>query len=286
MNEHTLTSYVSVPNQYVTVDGVRLAYRAIGSNDDAPPLVLLQHFTGTMDDWDARLIDGLARSRRVIILGNPGIGASGGPAPDSVAGMVRLALGFLDALGPKPVDLLGFSIGGSVAQALVVEQPDRVRKIILAGAGPQGGEGIKDLMSVVGDGTQRAGQRKVDPKVALFFTDTHAGRSAGDDYARHIASHAVDPEPPASQESIGAQAKALITWGMSPTNFSELQRIRQPVLVVNGSHDQIIPTINSYVLYQHIPNATLILYPDSGHGSIFQHHSRFVPHANAFLDGS
>jgi pimeloyl-ACP methyl ester carboxylesterase len=277
--------YVNAPNQYVSVDGVRLAYRSVGSNSSAPPVVLFQHFTGTMDDWDSAMVDGLAQRRRVIILGNPGIGASGGPTPDSVAGMAHLAEGFIDALKLKSVDLLGFSIGGSVAQLLVSDRPELVRKIILVGAGPQGGEGIKDLMSVIGDGMKRAGDRKVDPKVALFFTDTEAGKAAGDAYAKRIANHKVDAEPQASQEAIGAQAKALITWGMSPANFAELEKIKQPVLIVNGSHDLIIPTVNSYVLYQHIPNAQLILYPDSGHGSLFQYHDLFVSQVNTFLDG-
>jgi len=278
------TPYVSVPNAYVTVEGVRLAYRSLGSRADAPPIVLLQHFTGTMDDWDCAMVDALARRRRVIILGNPGIGASGGPAPDSVAGMAHLTEGFIDALDLKTVDVLGFSIGGSVAQQILAERPELVRKVILVGAAPRGGEGIKDLRSVIADGFKRAAERKVDPKVALFFTDTSAGMAAGDAYATRIDHHKVDAEPQASQESIGAQAKALITWGMSPSNAEQLERIRQPVLIVNGSRDLIIPTINSYVLYQNITNAQLILYPDSGHGSLFQYHDLFVSEVDTFLD--
>ncbi|WP_051980902.1 alpha/beta hydrolase [Burkholderia sp. 9120] len=277
--------YVNTPNQYVTVDGVRLAYRSLGASENAPPLVLLQHFTGTMDDWDSALIDGLAKRRRVIILANPGIGASAGPAPDSVAGMAHLAEGFIDALNLKSVDILGFSIGGSVAQQIVADRPDLPRKMILVGAGPQGGEGIKDLQSVIADGIKRAGEMKVHPKVALFFTATDAGIAAGNAYVKRSNNHTVDVEQQASQESIGAQAKALITWGMSPSNFAQLEAIKQPVLIVNGSHDLIIPTVNSYVLFQHIPNARLILYPDSGHGSLFQYHDLFVAEANAFLDG-
>lgn len=276
-------SYVTTLNDYVTVDNVKLAYRSIGTNPAVPPIVLLQHFTGTMDEWDSTMIDALSKHRRVIILGNPGVGASGGPAPDSVAGMAQLAEHFIDALHLKTVDVLGFSIGGSVAQQLVAERPELVRKLILVGAGPQGGEGIKNLQSVIADGIKHAGEKNIDPKVALFFTPTENGIAEGNAFLKRVHNHKVDVEPNASQETIGAQAKALITWGMSPSNFTQLEAIKQPVLIVNGSDDLIIPTVNSYVLYQHIPNSQLILYPDSGHGSLFQYHSLFVSEADTFL---
>ncbi|WP_426419741.1 alpha/beta fold hydrolase [Bradyrhizobium genosp. A] len=277
-------AYVKTHNHYVTVEGARLAYRAIGIDRHAPPLVLLQHFTGTMDDWDSSLIDALSQRRRVIILGNPGVGASVGAAPDSVDAMAHLTEGFIDALHLGKVDLLGFSIGGSVAQKLVAERPEVVRKLILVGAGPQGGEGIKDLQVVIAEGFRRGGELKIDPKVPLFFTSTQNGMSEGAAFLKRIHDHTVDIEPVASQAAVGAQAKALITWGLSQANYAELEAIKQPVLIVNGSHDLIIPTINSYVLYQHIPNARLILYPDSGHGSLFQYHDLFVSEVNGFLD--
>lgn len=279
------TPYTATPNQYVVVDGVKLAYRSIGTDTGKPPLVLFQHFTGTLDDWDSALIDELARTRRLVILGNPGVGASGGPAPDSVAGMTHVAAGFLDAMKLRNVDVLGFSIGGSVAQVLVADRPDLVRKLILIGTGPQGGEGIKNLQTVIADGMKAAGEAKLHPKVSLFFTATENGIAAGKEFVGRINNHTVDVEAPASEESTGAQAKALITWGLSPPNFAQLEAIKQPVLIVNGSNDLIIPTINSYVLYQHIPNARLSLYPDSGHGSFFQYRELFVSEVNAFLDG-
>jgi pimeloyl-ACP methyl ester carboxylesterase len=279
-------SYVETPNQYVVVEGLRLAYRSLGSDSRKPPLVLFQHFTGTLDDWDSAFIDEMAKYRRLVILGNPGIGASEGPAPDSVAAMARLAAGFIETLQLGVVDVLGFSIGGSVAQLLVQAKPGLVRKLILVGAGPQGGEGIANLLDVVGAGISRAGERKVDAKVELFFTQSPRGRAAGEAYAARIANHRVDAEPPASQEAIDAQAKALITWGLSPPDYEALAQIRHPVLIVNGSHDLIVPTINSYVLYQHLPNAYLILYPDSGHGSLFQHRESFVAQTNMFLDAA
>lgn len=277
-------TYVSIHNQYVTVDGARLAYRSIGTSRAAPPIVLLQHFTGTMDDWDSSMIDALAKHRRVVILGNPGVGASGGAAPDSVAAMAKLTEGFIDALKMGKVDVLGFSIGGSVAQALVAERPDQVRRLILVGAGPQGGKGIADLQTVIATGFKRGGEMKIDPKVPLFFTSTPNGIAEGRSFLKRIGNHKVDAEPQITQPSMLAQAKALITWGMSPDNFKQLEAVRQPVLIVNGNDDLIVPTINSYTLFQHIPNAQLILYPDSGHGSLFQYHARFVAETEAFLD--
>lgn len=279
-------SYTATPNQYVDVNGVKLAYRSIGEAADKPPLVFFQHFTGTLDDWDSALIDELSRSRRLIILGNPGVGASGGEAPDSVAGMASAAKGFLDALKLKDVDVLGFSIGGAVAQVLVAERPDLVRKLVLVGTGPQGGEGIKNLLAVITEGFKTAGEKKIHPKVPLFFTTSEKGVAAGTEFVGRINHHTVDAEPVATEAATNAQAKALITWGSMPPNFDRLKAIKQPTLIVNGSNDLIVPTINSYVLYQHIPNARLSLYPDSGHGALFQYHTLFASEVNAFLDGT
>lgn len=278
------TPYTATPNQYVVVDGVKLAYRSIGEEAGKPPLVFFQHFTGTLDDWDSELIDELARTRRLIIFGNQGVGASGGTAPETVVGMAEVAKGFLDALKLKNVDVLGFSIGGSVAQVLVADRPDLVRKLILVGTGPQGGEGIKNLLAIIQQGFKTAGEKSLHPKVPLFFTTSEKGVAAGKDFVTRINNHTVDPEPFATEAATNAQAKALITWGSMPANFEQLKAIKQPVLIVNGSNDLIIPTVNSYVLYQHIPNAHLRLYPDSGHGALFQYRGQFASEVNSFLD--
>ena len=276
--------YSRTRNQYVTVEGVRLAYRKIGNQPDVPPLVLLQHFTGTMDDWDQTLIEGLAKSRNLVIFENAGIGASGGKAPDSVTEMAHYAEGFLDALCFTEVDILGFSLGGAVAQQVLLDRPELVRKAILVGTGPQGAEGFKDLPNIISDNLKKSAETNVPLKALLFFTSTPEGRQSGLDFVRRINNHKVDPEPVASQETTQAQAKAWITWGLTTSNDAQWAAIKQPVLVVNGSEDLIAPTFNSYVLYQRIPKAQLILYPDSGHGSLFQYHALFVSHVNTFLD--
>ena len=277
--------YSKTPNRYVTVDGIKLAYRTIGRQSDAPTLVLFQHFTGTMDDWDQSLIEELAKSRSVVIFENAGIGASEGKAPDSVATMAHYAEGFLDALHLSQVDVLGFSLGGAVAQQVLADRPELVRKVILVGTGPQGAEGFKDLPNVIGENVKKSAEANVPLKSLLFFTSTPQGRQAGLEFVKRINNHTVDPEPVATQEATQAQAKAYITWGLSPANHAQLAAIKQPVLVVNGNDDLIAPAINSYVLYQHIPGAQLSLYPDSGHGSLFQYHALFVSQVNTFLDG-
>ncbi len=277
--------YSKTPNRYVTVDGIRLAYRTIGRRSDAPTLVLFQHFTGTMDDWDQSLIEELAKSRSLVIFENAGIGASEGKAPDSVATMAHYAEGFLDALHLSQVDVLGFSLGGAVAQQVLADRPELIRNVILVGTGPEGAEGFKDLPNVIGENVKKSAETNVPLKALLFFTSTPQGRQAGLEVVKRINNHTVDPEPVATQEATQAQAKAYITWGLSPANHVQLAAIKQPVLIVNGNDDLIAPTINSYVLYQHISGAQLSLYPDSGHGSLFQYHSLFVSQVNTFLDG-
>lgn len=278
-------NYTTTPNQYVIVDGVKLAYRTIGTRSDTPALVLFQHFTGTMDDWDQALIEELARDRAVFVFENAGIGASEGQTPDSVVTMARYAEGFLDALQLTGIDALGFSLGGAVVQQVLADRPELIRKAILVGTGPKGAEGFDNLPRLIGEKSKESTELKVPLKALLFFTETQEGRQAGLDFLKRINNHTVDPEPPATQEAIQAQAKAYVTWGLTPADYAQLEAIKQPVLIVNGNSDLIAPTINSYVLYQHIPNAQLSLYPDSGHGSFFQHSKLFVSQVNTFLDG-
>jgi pimeloyl-ACP methyl ester carboxylesterase len=277
-------NYTTTPNQYVTVDGVKLAYRTIGNRSDAPKLVLFQHFTGTMDDWDQALIEQLASDRTLVIFENAGIGASEGQTPDSVATMARYAEGFLDALQLTGIDALGFSLGGAVLQQILADRPELIRKAILVGTGPKGAEGFDNLPRLIGEKSKESAELKVPLKALLFFTDTQRGRQAGLDFVKRINNHTVDPEQPATQEAIQAQAKAYVTWGLTPADHAQLKAITQPVLVVNGNSDLIAPTVNSYVLYQHIPDAQLSLYPDCGHGSFFQHSKLFVSQVNTFLD--
>ena len=249
--------------------GIRYAYRRLGPTEGVP-LLLLQHFTGTMDMWDPDLVDGLASARPVILFDNAGVSRSSGTTPDSVAAMARHAYAFVEALGLEQVDLLGFSLGGFVAQVLAAEHPELVRRLVLAGTGPEGGEGIANLPQVLQQAQQRSPN---EPRLFLFFSPSDAGQAAGRAFIERQAKRSIDRDLPSSEQTVGAQFKAIVDWGRgSPAASADrLRRIRQPVLVVNGNDDIMVPTDNSYALFQQLPNARLSLYPDSGHGALFQY---------------
>lgn len=275
--------YNETPNQYVTVEGTRLAYRTVGAESSEPPLVLLQHLTGTMDDWDPEVIEGLARGRRLYVFDNAGVGASGGVTPDSMQKMAHVAEGFVDAMHLTKVDILGFSMGGAVAQQFLFDRPELVRKAVLSGTGPQGGPGVEDLPGVVANAFKRAAKERTHPKMYLFFTDTPAGQSAARDFVLRIDKHTVDPDPPVSEATTRAQMQAIAAWTVAPPDLAKLAAVKQQVLIVNGSNDAMVPTHGSYDLYQRIPRAQLILYPDSGHGALFQYHDAFEREVDTFL---
>src|SRR5882757_3717809 len=274
--------YTTTPNQYIEYEGIRYAYRTIGERGDKLPLVLFQHFTGTMDDWDRRTIEGLAKSREVIVFDNAGVGASGGASPDTVAGMAKVAEGIIDSLHLKKIDVLGYSVGGAVAQQLLADRPELVQKAIIVGSAPQGSAGFKNLPQVLASAFKKSKETDTPVRVVLFFTDTT--KVAGLEYMKNVDNHTVDAETPVSETTMKAQAKAIVTWGSMPNNHDKLARITQPVLIVNGSNDIMAPTLESVELFQHIPNAQLSLYPNSGHGSLFQHHALFVSQVDTFLD--
>lgn len=266
--------------RFVEAKGIRFGYRSFGRTQGMP-LVFLQHFTGTMDSWDPALVNALANTRPVIVFNNTGVGSSSGETPDSVEQMADDAAAFIEALNLEQVDLLGFSLGGFVAQALAVQSPRLVRRLIIAGSAPRGGE--EHLLAVLQDAFSRG---VPDPRVPLFFTPSEASQAAGQAFVQRAAARAKDRDPESTDAVSNPQAKAIITWcAVDDPDQASLKAITQPMLIAHGSDDTMFPSINAYTMFKAMTTAQLILYPDSGHGAIFQHHKAFAENALTFLDG-
>jgi len=276
----TALTHETVPTQYIDVKGNKFAYRSFGKRGGVP-IIFLQHFTGTMDNWDPAVTNGLAKNHHIILFNNKGVSTSSGKTPDSVSEMAKDAVDFIKALGYSVVDLLGFSLGGFIAQEIAVSHPALVRKIVLAGTGPIGSEGVTKLESVISEGYKDGPENVL---VNLFFEKSEESRNAGKAFVKRLQLRTADRDTPSSNETIGAQAKAIITLGyQKDEGHQQLQAIKQPVLIVNGTSDLIVPSINSYVLSQYIPNSQLIIWSNSGHGALFQYHEDFVKEVEDFL---
>ncbi len=278
-------SAITAPTQFIETRLETYAYRRFGGGA-APPLVFLQHFTGTLDNWDPAVTDQLAGSREVVLFESAGVGRSTGEVPTTIAGMAAHLLAFADALGLTQIDLLGFSLGGMVAQQAALDRPSLVRKILLVGTAPEGGEDIMHLekpeLSKILEDPSLSGYQVL---VKLFFTPSGSSQAAGQAFATRLGARTEDREPLSGPEVAQAQIAAFRAWErVEGERFGKLRRVTQPALVVNGVRDTMIPVRNSYLLAEHLPNAMLLVYPDAGHGSLFQFHDSFVQHATLFLD--
>ena len=263
------TTWKTAPTQTINAGGVEFAYRQLGPSTGVP-VVFLTHLAAVLDNWDPRVVDGIAAEHRVITFDNRGVGASSGATPTTIEEMARDAVTFIRALGFDQVDLFGFSMGGMIAQVIAQQQPQLVRKMILAGTGPAGGEGIDKVTRISYLDTARGLLTRQDPKQFLFFTRTPNGRRAGQGVPGTLEERTDDRDKAISLRSFRAQLKAIHRWGQQKP--ADLASIRQPVLVVNGESDKMVPTKNTVDLDQRLPNSQLVIYPDAGHGGVFQFH--------------
>lgn len=277
------TTFRDAPTRTLRVGDIDVAYRVLGPRTGVP-VIFLTHLAAVLDNWDPLVVDGIAAERQVFAFDNRGVGASTGSTPRTIEAMAQDAVAFIEALGFEQVDLLGFSMGGMIAQVIAAENPQLVRKLILAGTGPAGGEGITKVTRLSHLDTVRGLLTLQDPKQFLFFTRTPTGRRAGKAFLARLKERTTDRDKRIAVRAYLAQLTAIHRWGKQPP--ADLSVIHQPTLVANGETDRMVPTSNSVDLARRLPNADLVIYPDAGHGGIFQFHDQFVERANAFLAGS
>jgi pimeloyl-ACP methyl ester carboxylesterase len=277
----SIDKWIDAPTRRVDVAGETFVYRKLGPATGVP-VILLNHWGAVLDNFDPRIVDGLAATRPVIAVNYRGVGGSGGKAPLTVAEMAQDAIAVIRALGFDKVDLLGFSLGGFVAQDIVLKEPDLIRKLILAGTGPAGGEGIEKVGPVSWPLIIKGMLTFRDPKYYLFFTSTANSRRAAKDFLDRLKERKADRDKPITVGAFLRQLKAIKAWGKQAPQ--DLSTIKKPVLVANGDQDIMVPSSNSIDLARRLPNAELVLYEDAGHGGIFQYHESFVKKALAFLE--
>ncbi len=279
-------SQLTAENRRAELNGETFVYRRFGKAEtDAPPLLCLQHFRGNLDNWDPALVDRLAEDREVVLLDNRGVGSSTGTVPDNVSDMARDVVRFASVLGLREIDLLGFSLGGFVAQELALVRPRLVRRIVLAGTAPKGAPRIHRWSD---DVYALAAQDVLDSErfIKLFFSGSEESRAKAVEFLNRITARQVSRDEPTDIATRDAQLEAITRWGIpDPSKLEQLAAITQPTFVANGDNDTLMITENSYLLAHHLPNAQLRIYPDSGHGFLDQYPELFADHVKAFLNG-
>jgi pimeloyl-ACP methyl ester carboxylesterase len=279
-------SQLTAPNLSIdAADGIRYAYRRFGdATTDAVPLLFLQHFRGNLDNWDPDLVDAIAEQREVILVDYAGVGGSSGRPRTDVTASAQDILAFTDALGLRRIDLLGFSLGGFVAQEVTLIRPQLVRRLVLAGTGPQGGADMHGFTPDV-YALAASDEPTGDDLVSLFFSPSQHSTAKGWEFIQRIFTRQEDRDEPTDLRARDAELDAITKWGVpDPTRLNRLAAIKQPVLAANGENDIMVPTKNTELLGKHLPNATVKIYPDSGHGFLFQYPAEFAAEVNTFLE--
>ena len=280
LNEPVITSYAKAPARTISAGGASYAYRELGPTGGTP-VIFFVHLAATLDNWDPRIIDPIAKSHHVITFDNQGVGASTGQVPDSIEAMADDAYTFIKALGFDKIDIFSFSLGGMVAQALVLKHPDLVRKLVLTGTGPKGGKDMDKVAGTTYYDVLRAALTRSDPKEFLFFNRDTTGKQAAKAFVKRLEERTADRDGPISVKAFQTQLKAIKKWGRGTP--ADLSKITQPTLIANGDNDRMVPSILSNDLHHRINGSELIIYPGSGHGGIFQFHDKFAPIAVEFL---
>lgn len=275
-------TYIHAPNKSIrTANGITYVYRELGEKIGIP-IVFFTHLSANLDNWDPRIIDGIAKQHWVITFDNTGVGLSSGQVPGTIKEMAEDAIDFIKALGFKQIDILSFSMGGMITQELLELEPTLIRKVILTGTGPRGGKGIENVTKISNQDLVRAIFTLKDVKTYLFFTRTLNGKRKAKEFLARIKERKHNRDKMISLKGYYTQLKAINRWGKSTP--ADLSKIKQPILVVNGEADRMVPTENSYDLVQRLPNSKLVIYKDAGHGAIFQYHEEFTKEVLAFLN--
>lgn len=278
-----MNTWQTTPTKTIDVGGTSFTYRELGKQSGVP-VVFLHHFTAVLDDWDPRVIDGIAANHHVITFDNRGVGGTGSKVPTNIEAMGTDAIAFIRALGHDQVDLIGFSLGGAVAQMVALQAPDLVRRMVLAGTGPRGAGGVWKMPFIVGGAYTKAFLTRKDPRHFLFFPRTTEGKKAANAYFDRLAERKQDRDRPISGQARLAQLRAITAGGLHAPD--DLSTIKIPVFVANGDKDLMVASEHSADMAKRFPNAKLRIYPDSGHGGIFQYHQEFVPEVLDFLASS
>ena len=276
-----VTTYAKAPAKTITAGGTTYAYRELGPKEGIP-VIFFVHLAATLDNWDPRIVDPIAKTRHVIAFDNQGVGGSSGKVPDSVEAMADDAYAFIKALGFDQVDIFSFSLGGMVAQDLVVKHPELVRRLVLTGTGPRGGKDIDKVAGTTYWDILRATLTHSDPKEFLFFNRNATGKPAAKAFVKRLEERTENRDAKMKIGGFQTQLKAIKKYGRSTP--SDLSKVTQPTLIANGDNDRMVPSVLSEDLHRRIAGSELVMYADSGHGGIFQYHEEFAPIAVEFLN--
>ena len=278
--EPPITSYAKAPATTISAGGITFAYRELGPQEEIP-VIFFVHLAATLDNWDPRIVDAIAQTRRVITFDQQGVGASSGKVPNTIEEAADDAYTFITALGYTKVDIFSFSMGGMIAQDLAVKHPQLVRKLVLTGTGPRGGTDMDKVVATTYYDILRATLTRSDPKEFLFFNRDAAGKRAAKEFIERLKERTVDRDKFIGTKAFSTQLRAIQRFGRSAP--SDLSIVTQPTLIANGDNDRMVPSVLSEDLHRRITGSTLIIYPNSGHGGIFQYWEKFAPVAAKFL---